>query len=162
MVGGTPSGLKRRDGASWAWTLVDIGYKRVHSKLVPNTWEYFLPHLETVPAISVSVNTSYGKRGYHSILSFVGRQMELPECNTFRIPRCDVFFTVIFARSIGIIQRRAKSCASTDLPCVLVTLPVLVVCDVLIARAMAETCTLFTRKLPRLSSSDMLAWGTDE
>ena len=74
-----------------------------------------LPHLEIVPAIIVSVNTSYGKHGYCSILSFVGRQMELPGCNTFRIPHCDVFFTVNFARSIGIIQRRVKSVDAHDL-----------------------------------------------
>ena len=30
--------------------------------------------------------------------------MELPGCNTFRIPRCDVFFTVRFTRSIGILR----------------------------------------------------------
>ena len=97
IVGGTPSRLKRRDRASWAWPLVAIGYKQVHPKLVSNNWEYLLPHLKTVPAISVSVNTSYGKRGYHSILSFVGRRMELTECNTFHVPHCDVFFTVRFA-----------------------------------------------------------------
>ena len=88
--------------------------------------------------------------------------MELPGCNTLCIPRCDVFFTVRFARSTGIIQRRAESCASTDFPCVLVTLPVLVVCAVLIAPDIAETCTLFIRKLPSFSLSEMSAWGTDE
>ena len=96
-----------------------------------------LPRLETVPSISMSVNTPYGKRGYRSILLFFGQRMELPGCNNFRIPRSGVFFTVIFAQSIVIIQRRAKSCASTYFPCVLVTLPVLLVCAVLIARDIA-------------------------
>ena len=111
-----------------------------------------LPRRDLVEARRVSVNKSKDIRGYRSILSLVGKRTSCFLSGFCRTERWVVAWTVFLAKSSEIFQRLARVDASTALPRLDPTVPL--VCQ-------ADTCTLLKSAVARLSSVVKSASGVD-